>query len=305
MLPNSSGSPSSTPFATPTGTPPSSLASPPLAALRTLSLGRTLLAGTPQEHVLLHPLSFDVQRGEVLAVLGPSGSGKSTLLRLLNRLDEPTSGTVELQGVDYRALPPQQLRRRVGMVMQRAYLFPGTAAENIAFGPLQAASREKNQRPTAPSPPGHTAPAASENGQLAQPGQSSIEDLLEQVGLPNYANRAVSTLSGGEAQRVAIARALANHPEILLLDEPTSALDDASKRGIEQLLVSLIHQRGLTCVWVTHDRQQAERMADSVLVLEAGRLISFGPPQGVFDQTAAAPTRDISPQTTTRESANA
>lgn len=201
------------------------------------------------EKTLLDKISFHVQQAEVMALLGPSGAGKSTLLRLLNRLDEPTTGTVEFHGQDYRLLPPRELRRRIGMVMQRAHLFSGTVAENIAFGPLQ-------------------------HGQTFS--VESIRNLLEQVGLEDYEKRIVQTLSGGEAQRVAIARALANQPEVLLLDEPTSALDEASKLGIEQLLESIIHQRHLTCVWVTHDQQQAARMADTALLLDAGRVTTFG-----------------------------
>ena len=145
------------------------------------------------------------------------------------------------------------------MVMQRANLFPGTASENIAFGPAQ-----------------HNSPPPC------------VDALLDQVGLPGYAARTVHNLSGGEAQRVAIARALANQPEVLLLDEPTSALDDISKRGIEQLLESIIRQRGLTCVWVTHDREQAARMADQVLMLEGGRLAALGSAEALLDKDPQA-----------------
>ncbi|MHB1021101.1 MAG: ABC transporter ATP-binding protein [Acidobacteriaceae bacterium] len=217
----------------------------PAVVLRAVGLTRTVPG-----HTLLEHATFHVKRAEVLAVLGPSGSGKSTLLRLLNRLDEPTSGAVELAGKDYRQLSSRELRRRVGMVMQRAYLFPGTVAYNIAFGPLQHGQRLSTQE---------------------------ISDLLKQVGLEDYEMRTVQTLSGGEAQRVAIARALANQPEVLLLDEPTSALDEASKLSIEQLLENIIHQQHLTCVWVTHDQQQAARMADRALLLEAGHVTAFGP----------------------------
>ena len=199
---------------------------------------------------LLDAISFHVAQAEVLALLGPSGAGKSSLLRLLNRLDEPTAGSILLNGKDYRELPPRELRRRMGMIMQRAYLFPGTVAENVRFGPVQHGV------------------AISD---------AEIASLLDQVGLSGYAGRNALTLSGGEAQRVAITRALANRPEVLLLDEPTSALDEAAKRGVEGLLESLIRQRGLTCVWVTHDAEQARRMADSVLTLESGRVASFGP----------------------------
>jgi putative ABC transport system ATP-binding protein len=203
----------------------------------------------PAKTFLLQGVTFGVTKAEVLAVLGPSGAGKSTLLRLLNRLDEPSGGEILLDGEDYRKLSPRTLRRHVGMIMQRAYLFPGTVAENVCFGPLQD---------------GRTMSGAE------------VELLLEQVGLGGYSGRDVATLSGGEAQRVAITRALANAPEVLLLDEPTSALDEVAKRDVEELLESLIRKRGLTCVWVTHDAAQAGRMADSVLLLEAGRVVDFG-----------------------------
>jgi len=210
-------------------------------------LGRTLLP--PESRVLLADINFTIERGEVLAVVGPSGSGKSTLLRLLNRLDESTDGKVLLNGVDTRTLAPHELRHRVGMVMQRAYLFPGTVAENIAFGPQQC-------------------------NQTLSPEEVGCH--LAQVGLPGYASRNALTLSGGEAQRTAIARALANQPEVLLLDEPTAALDETARRGIETLLESLIRQRHLTCVWVTHSIEQARTMADKVLAIESGRVSAFG-----------------------------
>ncbi len=201
---------------------------------------------------LVQNIQFQLERGQVLAILGPSGAGKTTLLRMLNRLDEPTSGTVRLNGQDYRPMPPQELRRHVGMGMQRAYLFPGNVASNIQYGPTQCG-----------------APLEA----------AQIEALLEQVGLPDYASRDVRTLSGGEAQRVAIARALANNPEVLLLDEPTSALDDIAKQSIERLLSSVVHARHLTCVWVTHDHAQARRVADRVLLLEAGQTVALGSPE--------------------------
>lgn len=205
---------------------------------------------------LLQDVSFRLERGQVLAVLGPSGSGKTTLLRLLNRLDEPTGGNVLLHGADYRDLDPRELRRRMGMVMQRAYLFPGTAAANIRYGPDQ-----------------HGVPF----------GHAQIDSLLEHVGMAGYADRDVATLSGGEAQRVSIARSLANEPEILLLDEPTSALDEASKQGVERLLASVVRERHATCVWVTHDTAQARRVADVVLKIEAGRAVDCGSPRELLD----------------------
>lgn len=208
------------------------------------------------DRLLVDDISIQVQRSEVLAIVGPSGSGKSSFLRLLNRLDEPTDGTVRLNGQDYRELKPQELRRRVGMVMQAAYLFPGTVAANVAFGPRQR---------------GEVLPA------------EQIATLLQRVGLAGFEERDVGRLSGGEAQRVSFARTLANSPETLLLDEPTSALDEASARAIEELLLGIIRERGMTCIVVTHNTAQARRFADRTMVLEAGKLIRIGPTHEVLD----------------------
>jgi len=210
---------------------------------------RNLTRAVPGK-ILVDDVSVQVEPGEVLAVVGPSGSGKSSFLRLLNRLDEPTGGTVLINAEDYRAKPPAELRRRIGMVMQTAHLFPGSVADNIAFGPRQRGEQLATQ---------------------------DIDALLARVGLPGYAARDVSNLSGGEAQRVSVARTLANAPEALLLDEPTSALDETSARGVEELILDIIHERRMTCVIVTHNRAQAERIAPLTMVLEAGRLAALGP----------------------------
>jgi putative ABC transport system ATP-binding protein len=219
-------------------------------ALESRNLSRAVIGS-----VLVDDISVQVRQGEVLAVVGPSGAGKSSFLRLLNRLDEPTGGTVLLNDRDYRELPPRELRRRVGMVMQVAYLFPGTAAANVAFGPRQNGERLSSEQ---------------------------IAALLERVGLFGYQDRDVCNLSGGEAQRVSLARTLANAPEALLLDEPTSALDDVSARGIEELLLSIIRERRMTCVIVTHNTAQARRIADRTMVLEAGKLVALGPTKEVL-----------------------
>jgi putative ABC transport system ATP-binding protein len=212
--------------------------------LRAENLGRSI----PGKE-LVSTASFEVYKGETLAVVGPSGSGKSSLLRLLNRLDEPTSGTVYLDGIDYRRIAPRELRRRVGMVTQRPYLFPGTVASNLQFGPRQ-------------------------RGEIL--GATMIEGLLEGVGLAEFGTREVANLSGGEAQRVSFARALANSPEILLLDEPTSALDEDAKHGVEMLIQRIGREQGIPCVLVTHDVSQAGRLAERALVLEGGRVVRSG-----------------------------
>jgi UDP-glucose/iron transport system ATP-binding protein len=192
----------------------------------------------------------------VLVVVGPSGAGKSSFLRLLNRLDEPTGGTVRLEGIDYRQIPPRDLRRRVGMVTQTAYLFPGTIADNLRYGPLQQ---------------GIELPA------------KTIEALLIQVGLAGRAEEDITHLSGGEAQRVSVARALATTPEVLLLDEPTSALDAETKGEVEKLILMVARQNRLTSVWVSHDLGQATRVADRVMVMSNGRLEKIGTPSEVIN----------------------
>jgi putative ABC transport system ATP-binding protein len=199
--------------------------------------------------LLVDDINIQLEAGEVLAVVGPSGAGKSSFLRLLNRLDEPTSGTVFLDGKDYKAIPPRELRRRVGMVMQMAYLFSGTVAANIAFGPRQRSETLNAEQ---------------------------IAALLERVGLPGYQHRDVSNLSGGEAQRVSVARTLANAPEAILLDEPTSALDEASARGVEDLVLSIVRERHMACVIVTHNMDQAGRIADRTMIMQAGKLTTIG-----------------------------
>jgi putative ABC transport system ATP-binding protein len=212
--------------------------------------------------VLVDNISVRVQQGEILAVVGPSGAGKSSFLRLINRLDEPTSGTVYLSGQDYKQLAPRELRRRVGMVLQSAYLFPGTVAENVCYGP-----RQHGEQLTA----------------------AEIDNVLEQVGLEKFALRDVSQLSGGEAQRVSLARTLANKPQVLLLDEPTSALDDRAEREIEALLTRVLRDQQLTALMVTHDAGQAERIAGRAILIKAGRLILNDTVQQVLHAEAVHP----------------
>jgi len=224
---------------------------PPSPILRTLRLTREV-AGEP----IVDDVTVTVRAGSVLVVTGPSGSGKTSFLRLLNRLDEPTSGTVEFEGRDYRELSPRELRRRIGMVTQTAYLFPGSIAENLRFGPLQRGL------------------------DLAQ---NAVEELLNQVGLAERRNENVSHLSGGEAQRVSVARALANQPAVLLLDEPTSALDADAKDDVEKLILSVVRRNELTCVMVSHDLAQAARVADEVMIMRKGKVARFGAAREVIN----------------------
>jgi putative ABC transport system ATP-binding protein len=181
-------------------------------------------------------------------VAGPSGSGKSSLLRLLNRLVDPLSGTVRYRGTDVRERDPLELRREVALVPQLPALLDGTVEENIRY-----AARLNGARP-----------------ELAR--------LLDLAGLDStYAERDASRLSVGEQQRAMLARALAAEPEVLLLDEPTSALDEAARGAVEQTLRDLRRRLGVSLVLVTHDLDQARRMAEWVVQLDAGQVSGQGP----------------------------
>lgn len=219
----------------------SSDSSPLLSAER---LGRSVDGA-----VLLEDVSFEVHPEEVFVVFGPSGSGKSTLLRLLNRLDEPTSGTVYVEGTDYREIPPRELRRRLGLVPQQPGLKEGTVEENVAWGPIL-------------------------RGEDVD--RAKLEKLLDRLGLAGFGEREVDRLSGGEAQRVAIARTLFNGPDVLLLDEPASSLDRAAADRVESLLRDVIAEFSVTAVLVTHDAERARRLGTRGLRLEEGRVVETG-----------------------------
>ena len=205
---------------------------------------------------LLDDVNIEVATGDVFVVFGPSGSGKSTLLRLLNRLDEPTEGTVLLDGTDYRTLDPQTVRRRVGLVPQRPTLTEGTVADNVAWGPeLRDAPVDRDR----------------------------MAELLARLGLDGYEDRDAEELSGGEAQRVAIARTLFNEPEVVLLDEPMSSLDAAAAEQVEELLADVMAAYGLTAVLVTHDADRARRLGTCGVRLEDGRVARQGAIDAVVD----------------------
>ena len=184
----------------------------------------------------------DLTIGEgATAVLGPSGSGKSTLLRLLNRLADPDAGTVCFRGEDVRSLDPLELRRNACLVPQLPAPLPGSVAENVSYGP-RLAGRE-----------------------------ADVERCLELAGLrSDYAPRETDRLSVGEQQRVMLARALALDPEVLLLDEPTSALDEDARAGVEETIGRLVDQLSVSAVIVTHDREQAARLAGRTVELADG-----------------------------------
>lgn len=181
------------------------------------------------------------------SVVGPSGSGKSTLLRLLNRLADPESGRVVYEGTDVRERDPLALRREVSLVPQLPALVEGTVHDNVAYGPRLA---------------GHSFDARS---------------CLELAGLDAaFEDRDASKLSVGEQQRVMLARALALEPRVLLLDEPTSALDQAARDAVEGTLMRLRARTAISIVVVTHDIEQARRLAEYVIRIEAGQVTAQG-----------------------------
>ncbi len=201
-------------------------------------------------------VSFDLLSGQHLAIVGPSGGGKSTLLRLLNRLIEPSGGSVYLREKNYKKIPPRELRQRMGMLLQRPHLFPETVADNLRFGPMQRDDSIAVEK---------------------------IDELLKQVDLEGYADRKVDKLSGGEMQRVSLARTLANSPCILLLDEPTSALDKKSQLIVEKLICKIARESKLTFVLVTHDDEQAKRLTKRTILIDQGKVKASGLTEEILD----------------------
>lgn len=190
---------------------------------------------------LLHDVDLDITDGGITGIAGPSGAGKSTLLRLCNRLSVPSTGRVELHGVDVAELDPLALRRRVGMVFQRPTLIAGTVRDNLCVG----------------------APASTDD---------ELRRILDRVGLgPSFLGRNGDELSGGEAQRACLARTLLTGPDVLLMDEPTSALDAAGAAALERLARDLA-EGDHTVIWVAHDLAQLRRLADDRVVLVDGTV---------------------------------
>jgi ABC-type methionine transport system ATPase subunit len=198
---------------------------------------------------ILNDVSFSLARGRALTLVGPSGSGKSTLLRCLNRLVEPTAGTVSFDGRDIRSFDPRELRRRVALVMQSPVLFEGTVADNLRVRPAGAP------------------------GDFSEP---RLRAALTEVGLEwDLLDRDSATLSGGEKQRVTIGRALLRDPQALLLDEPTSALDPPNALLVVETISRLLLARGLSIVMVTHQPDLVRRLGGDLLYLVTGRVQAF------------------------------
>jgi phosphate transport system ATP-binding protein len=232
------------------------------------------------ESWVVRDVSLPVRQGEVLALIGASGSGKTTLLRSLNRLTEITAGAaragqITLDGEEIHALEVNALRRRVSMVFQQPNPFPMSIFDNVAYSLAESPKRGRRRRRSLEL-------------------EHAVEDALRRAGLfeevAGDLDRSALRLSGGQQQRLCIARALAAEPEVLLLDEPCSALDPISTATIEELVVGL--RESVAIVIVTHNLQQAFRVADHVAFMHLGELIEYGPAEQVFDRPAQQRTRE-------------
>jgi osmoprotectant transport system ATP-binding protein len=203
----------------------------------------------------VNDISFEVDKGENMVLLGTSGSGKTTTLKMLNRLIEPNSGTIFIDGKNILEQPPQLLRRGIGYVLQNNGLFPHyTVAENIAIVPnLLKWDKTKTQK--------------------------RIDELLEKLHLSkNYLNAYPTELSGGQQQRIGLARALVADPPLLLMDEPFGSLDNVTRSKIHDEFKALDELKRKTIIMVTHDVQEAFELADRIAVMDKGKIVQIGTP---------------------------
>lgn len=232
------------------------------------------------EVVAVDEVSLQVERGEVLVLLGGSGSGKTTTLKMVNRLIEPTSGEVVVDGQPVSTLAPAELRRRIGYVFQDIGLFPHmTVAENVAITPrLLGWSRERID--------------------------ARVQELLELVELDprSFADRRPDELSGGQQQRVGVARALAAEATLMLLDEPFGALDPLTRDTLQRSFGHIREATGLTALFVTHDILEAITLGDRIGVMQQGRLLQVGTSAELLQSPADEYVRDLV-STPTRQAA--
>lgn len=217
---------------------------------------------------VLKGINLQIDKGEVVVIIGPSGSGKSTVLRTMNYLEEPTSGQVIVDGMDLSDKNKlNAVRTEVGMVFQNFNLFPHmTVLDNLILAPVNVRKTDKKEA------------------------QDIAMKLLERVGLADKAQMYPDSLSGGQKQRVAIARALAMKPKVMLFDEPTSALDPEMVREVLDVMKSLADE-GMTMVIVTHEMGFAKEVADRVLFVDGGQILEDGTPVQVFDAPSSDRTK--------------
>ena len=212
------------------------------------------------EHEVLKGIDLHINPQEVVVIIGPSGSGKSTLLRCMNVLEEPTSGSVVVDGIDLTGDSDiNKAREEIGMVFQRFNLFPHmTVLQNITLAPIKVRNMAKDEA------------------------EKIARELLERVGLADKADAYPPQLSGGQQQRVAIARALAMRPKVMLFDEPTSALDPEMVNEVLDVMKSLANE-GMTMAVVTHEMGFAREVGDRLLFVDGGNIIEQGAPKDVFE----------------------
>ena len=222
------------------------------------------------ETLVLKDVNIEVEKGEVVVVLGPSGSGKSTMLRCINLLEKPTSGHIFIENQEITGnVNVNKLREHVGMVFQQFNLFSHLSAKkNVMLAQRKVLKRSKEEAE-----------------------KIALEELAR-VGLADRADYLPAQLSGGQQQRVAIARALAMNPHVMLFDEATSALDPELVRGVLDVMRSLA-QDGMTMIVVTHEMQFAREVADRVIFMEGGVVVEEGSPTQVFDNPQNARTKDF------------
>ena len=240
-------------------------------------------------------VSVNVEDGDIYGIIGYSGAGKSTLVRTINLLQRPTSGNVEVNGVDLLKLKPNELRdarKKIGMIFQHFNLMNTLSVfDNVAF-PLKKAKKPKVEE--------------GEEGEPLDPNEEpklvkltkqeikeKVDSLLQLVGLEDKANSYPSQLSGGQKQRVAIARALANDPDVLLCDEATSALDPKTTYSILELLKKVNEQLGITIVIITHEMQVVKEICNKVAVMEDGEVIEQGTVLDIFTNPQRNLTKDF------------
>ena len=225
----------------------------------------------PDSGKVLDDLNFEIRDGEFFVIVGPSGSGKTTTLKLINRLIEQTEGDIYFKGKRIKDYDLRDLRLHMGYVLQEIALFPNlTVAENIALIPEMKKVDKKTIKAT-------------------------TNRLLNQVGLSPeiYLKRLPKDLSGGEKQRIGILRALAGDPEVLLMDEPFSALDPISKGQLQDLVKQLHEDYKITTVFVTHDMDEALKLADRICVMKAGRVVQIAEPEAILNNPENAFVREF------------
>jgi len=205
-------------------------------------------------------VSFGFEKGEFISLLGPSGCGKTTILRMIAGFEQPTSGTIKVDGQDITTLKPNE--RQLGMVFQAYALFPNlNVGDNIGFG-LKIAGMPADQR------------------------RARVEEMLKLIGLPGFEKRFPYEMSGGQQQRVALARAIAPRPRMLLLDEPLSALDAKIRVSLREEIRAIQLELGITTVFVTHDQEEALSISDRIVVMNAGNIDQLGAPHEIYNKPA-------------------